>query len=166
MRITEGQLRRIIREELNEMKGTSKYGSGPFDPEEGYVDDPESPMHGRANPHHTALKSRIAASQASRGYAPPTMSKPRVERDINAALSDVGAASKEAIINMLGTKHEPTSIMSALSNMMRRGDIDTDESGRYHIAGYEEYADDPFEGAAFSKEEIEDIRRGMYGKSR
>ena len=44
MRITEGQLRRIVREELREMKGMSKYGSGPFDPEEGYVDDPSSPM--------------------------------------------------------------------------------------------------------------------------
>jgi len=166
MKITEGQLRRIVREELREMKGMSQYGSGPFDPEEGYNDDPSSPMHGRASPHYKELKYRIAASQGSRGYAPPTMSMLRVEWDINAALSDVGAASEEDIFDMLGTKHEPTSIMSALSNMMRKGDIDKDESGAYHIAGFEEYAEDPYEGAAFSKEEIEDIQRGMYGKRR
>ena len=138
MRITEGQLRRIVREELREMR----------------------------DPHYTELKSRIAASQSSRGYAPPTMSMLRVERDINAALSDVGAASEEDIFDMLGTKHEPTSIMSALSNMMLKGDIDKDESGAYHIAGFEEYAEDPYEGTAFSKEEIQDIQQRMYGKRR
>lgn len=141
MKITEGQLRRIVREELREMKGMSKYGSGPFDPEEGYTDNPSSPMHGRASPHYKELKSRIAASQASRGYVPPTRSMLSVERDINTVLADKGTASEEVIFDELGTKHEPTVIMRALNNMVRKGDISQYESGAYHIAGYEEYAE-------------------------
>lgn len=165
MRITEGQLRRIIRQELNEMGGMSKYGSGPFDPEEGYVDDPASPMHGRARmpaepvrkgvtlrpgPGGKWIESEMSdfpgegaeMARAVGGARAGASSAPaHVKQDIYEKLSKHGGMTKKGILMSLSAKYRPAQIEDAISDMVRRGDIDQDDRGVYHIAGYEEYAD-------------------------
>ena len=112
MRITESQLRRIVREELNEMRKGVTFRKNPEtgEYEESGMDDFSGP-----------------GAETARKMREPTMFR-------RPKLTDPD----------LGDKY---------SRMMASLDLDEPE-------------EDPYEGAAFSKEEIEDIQRGMYGKRR
>ena len=113
MRITEGQLRRIIRQELNEMKGAT------------FHRDPETGEY-----KATGMKDFPGAgAEAARKMREPTMFRRPKNTDPD-----------------LGDKCD---------RMMSNLDLDEPEP-----------AEDPYEPTAFSKEEIEDIQRGMYGKRR
>lgn len=156
MKITESQLRRIVREELNEMRKSGI--TLRFNPETGEYE--ESGMEDF--PGAGAEMARAVGSARAGGAT----ASAHVKQDIYEKLSKHGGITERGILMSLSTKYRPAQIEAALSDMMRRGDIDQDDRGVYHIAGYEEYAEDPYEGAAFSKEEIQDIQQGMYGKRR
>lgn len=112
MRITESQLRRIIRQELNEMKGATFYR----DPETGEWKSGMEDFPG-------------AGAEAARKMREPTMfRRPKITDP------DLGDKFDRMMSNLGLDEPEP--------------------------------AEDPYEPTAFSKEEIEDIQRGMYGKRR
>ena len=110
MRITESQLRRIIRNELNEMKKGVTFRK---DPETGeWVESGMEDFPG-------------AGAEAAHKVREPTMFR-------RPSITDPDFGDK--FDRMMGSLDEPS--------------------------------EDPYEPAAFSKEEIEDIKRGMYGKRR
>lgn len=128
MKITEGQLRRIIRQELNEMKGATFYR----DPETGEWKSGMEDFPG------AGAEMARAVGGARAGVSPASA---HVKQDIHDKLSKHGGMTERGILMSLSTKYRPAQIEDAISDMVRRGDIDQDDGGVYHIAGYEEYAE-------------------------
>jgi hypothetical protein len=64
-----------------------------------------------------------------------------VKHDIHDKLSMHGGMTKKGILMSLSAKYRPAQIETAISDMMRNFDINQDNRGVYHIAGYEEYAE-------------------------
>ena len=129
MRITEGQLRRIIREELNEMgmKGDVKGATLSRDESGNWV------ASGEDFPGEGAAMAR-AMGAARRGTESPMG---HIKQDIISKLGMRGLTERGIIMSL--SKYKPAQVEAALESMMMRGDIDMDEAGVYHIAGYEEY---------------------------
>jgi hypothetical protein len=121
MRITESQLRRIVREELNEMRKSGI--TLRVNPETGEYE--ESGMEDFPG---------MGAERARKMREPTMFRRPKITDP------DLGDKFDRMMAN-----------------------LNLDDPSQY---GGGEALDDPFEGAAFSKEEIEDIQRGMYGKRR
>jgi len=153
MKITEGQLRRIIREELNEMRGVTIS----VDPAvAAYIKKHFVPGVPLVLPAHLAGKvvelstsetedfpssgaemARAVGGARAGGSPVPA----NLKQDIYEKLSKHGGMTERGILMSLSAKYGPALIKAALFDMEDDGYIDQDERGVYHIAGYEEYAD-------------------------
>lgn len=68
-----------------------------------------------------------------------------LKQDIYDKLSKHGGMTERGILKSLGKpggKYNDAQIEAALSDMLMRGDIDQDDRGVYHIAGFEEYSEE------------------------